>query len=79
MSPKKTSFPKQDIRVLLLPGVGPTAVEVFSPHGYSPIEAPTQELPADETTPPPPRPPTHDLRSPTKPSHEVQPEPPPQT
>jgi D-3-phosphoglycerate dehydrogenase / 2-oxoglutarate reductase len=30
MSPKKTSFPKQDIRVLLLEGVSQTAVEVFS-------------------------------------------------
>ncbi|HFL5763879.1 TPA: phosphoglycerate dehydrogenase, partial [Stenotrophomonas maltophilia] len=48
MSPKKTSFPKQDIRVLLLEGVSQTAVEVFSAAGYSQIEAHTKALPEDE-------------------------------
>ena len=35
MSPKKTSYPKQDIRVLLLEGVSQTAVETFRAAGYS--------------------------------------------
>ena len=48
MSPKKTSFPKQDIRVLLLEGVSQTAVEVFSAAGYSQIEAHSKALPEDE-------------------------------
>ncbi|MCL7713646.1 phosphoglycerate dehydrogenase [Stenotrophomonas mori] len=48
MSPKKTSFPKQDIRVLLLEGVSPTAVETFKAAGYSQIEYHTKSLPEDE-------------------------------
>jgi len=43
MSPKKTSFPKQDIRVLLLEGVSQTAVEVFSAAG-SEIPNPVQQM-----------------------------------
>jgi hypothetical protein len=38
VAPKKTSYPKQDIRVLLLEGVSPTAVETFRAAGYSQIE-----------------------------------------
>jgi hypothetical protein len=42
---KKTSFPKQDIRVLLLEGVSQTAVEVFSAAGYSQIERTPRRCP----------------------------------
>ncbi|MBB5876504.1 MULTISPECIES: phosphoglycerate dehydrogenase [Xanthomonas] len=48
MSPKKTSFPKQDIRVLLLEGVSQTAVDVFRAAGYSQIELHAKSLPEDE-------------------------------
>jgi D-3-phosphoglycerate dehydrogenase len=48
MSPKKTSFPKQDIRVLLLEGVSQTAIDVFSAAGYSQIELHSKALPEDE-------------------------------
>ncbi|KPL48945.1 3-phosphoglycerate dehydrogenase [Xanthomonas axonopodis] len=48
MSPKKTSFPKQDIRVLLLEGVSSTAVDVFRAAGYSQIELHAKSLPEDE-------------------------------
>ncbi|MBB3802181.1 D-3-phosphoglycerate dehydrogenase [Xanthomonas arboricola] len=48
MSPKKTSFPKQDIRVLLLEGISPTAVDVFHAAGYSQIELHAKSLPEDE-------------------------------
>jgi D-3-phosphoglycerate dehydrogenase / 2-oxoglutarate reductase len=48
MSPKKTSFPKQDIRVLLLEGVSQTAVETFRAAGYSQIEFHEKSLPEDE-------------------------------
>ncbi len=48
MSPKKTSFPKQDIRVLLLEGVSQTAIDVFSAAGYSQIEVHSKALPDDE-------------------------------
>ncbi|MBN8798901.1 MAG: phosphoglycerate dehydrogenase, partial [Stenotrophomonas nitritireducens] len=48
MSPKKTSFPKQDIRVLLLEGVSQTAVETFKAAGYTQIEYHTKALPDDE-------------------------------
>ncbi|KRG39516.1 D-3-phosphoglycerate dehydrogenase [Stenotrophomonas pictorum JCM 9942] len=48
MSPKKTSFPKQDIRVLLLEGVSPTAVDTFKAAGYSQIELHSKSLPEDE-------------------------------
>ena len=48
MSPKKTSFPKQDIRVLLLEGVSQTAVDTFKAAGYSQIEYHTKSLPEDE-------------------------------
>jgi len=48
MSPKKTSFPKQDIRVLLLEGVSQTAVDVFKAAGYSQIELYSKSLPEEE-------------------------------
>jgi len=48
MSNKKTSYPKQDIRVLLLEGVSQTAVETFRAAGYSQIEFHDKSLPEDE-------------------------------
>ena len=48
MSIKKTSYPKQDIRVLLLEGVSQTAVETFRAAGYSHIEFHEKSLPEDE-------------------------------
>ncbi|MCC7096707.1 MAG: phosphoglycerate dehydrogenase [Thermomonas sp.] len=48
MSPPKTSYPKQDIRVLLLEGVSQTAVETFKAAGYSQIEFHAKALPEDE-------------------------------
>jgi len=48
MSPKKTSFPKQDIRVLLLEGVSQTAIDVFTAAGYSQIELHSKALPEHE-------------------------------
>ena len=48
MSIKKTSYPKQDIRVLLLEGVSRTAVETFRAAGYSQIEFHEKSLPEAE-------------------------------
>ena len=48
MSTKQTSYPKQDIRVLLLEGVSQTAVETFRAAGYSQIEYHAKSLPEDE-------------------------------
>ncbi|WP_374248863.1 phosphoglycerate dehydrogenase [Thermomonas sp.] len=48
MASKKTSFPKQDIRVLLLEGVSQTAVDIFQAAGYSQIEYHTKALPEEE-------------------------------
>jgi D-3-phosphoglycerate dehydrogenase len=45
---KKTSYPKEDIRVLLLEGVSQSAVDVFQSAGYSQIEFHTKSLPEDE-------------------------------
>lgn len=45
---KKTSFPKQDIRVLLLEGVSRSAVDVFQAAGYSQIEYHEKSLPEAE-------------------------------
>ncbi len=45
---KKTSYPKQDIRILLLEGVSQTAVETFRAAGYSQIEEHAKSLPDDE-------------------------------
>ena len=48
MSNKKTSYPKQDIRVLLLEGVSRTAVDTFRAAGYTQIEFHEKSLPEDE-------------------------------
>jgi len=48
MSTKKTSYPKQDIRVLLLEGVSQTAVDTFRAAGYTQIEFHEKSLPEDE-------------------------------
>ena len=48
MSNKKTSYPKQDIRVLLLEGVSRAAVETFRAAGYTQIEFHEKSLPEDE-------------------------------
>ena len=48
MSDQKTSYPKQDIRVLLLEGVSATAVETFRAAGYSQLEIHDKSLPEDE-------------------------------
>ncbi|GAC1627516.1 MAG: phosphoglycerate dehydrogenase [Nevskia sp.] len=45
---KKTSYPKQDIKVLLLEGVSQTAVEHFRAAGYSNIEFHEKSLPEAE-------------------------------
>ena len=45
---KKTSFPRQDIKVLLLEGVSQTAVENFRAAGYSSIEFHEKSLPEAE-------------------------------
>jgi D-3-phosphoglycerate dehydrogenase len=45
---KKTSFPKQDIRVLLLEGISQSAIDVFKAAGYSQIELHEKSLPEDE-------------------------------
>jgi len=44
---QKTSFPKHDIRVLLLEGVSRSAVETFTAAGYSNIELHASSLPED--------------------------------
>ena len=44
----KTSFPKQDIKVLLLEGVSRTAVETFQRAGYTQIEYHAKSLPEEE-------------------------------
>ena len=48
MSKKKTSYPKQDIRILLLEGLSQTAIDTFHAAGYSQIEAHAKSLPEDE-------------------------------
>ncbi|MDR2872883.1 MAG: phosphoglycerate dehydrogenase [Xanthomonadaceae bacterium] len=48
MSPKKTSYPKQDIRILLLEGISQTAVEAFRNAGYSQIELHDKSLSENE-------------------------------
>ncbi len=44
----KTSYPRKDIRVLLLEGVSPSAVDVFRDAGYSGIEVHAGSLSGDE-------------------------------
>jgi D-3-phosphoglycerate dehydrogenase / 2-oxoglutarate reductase len=45
---KKTSYPKQDIRVLLLEGVSASAIDTFKAAGYSQIELHDKSLPEEE-------------------------------
>ncbi len=45
---KKTSYPKQDIRVLLLEGISASALETFRAAGYTQIEFHEKSLPDDE-------------------------------
>jgi len=45
---KITSFPKHDIRVLLLEGISQSAVDVFTEAGYTQIERHEKSLPEDE-------------------------------
>jgi len=44
---KKTSYPRSDIKVLLLEGVSPSAVDVFRQAGYSQIECHEKSLSRD--------------------------------
>ncbi len=44
---KKTSYPKQDIRILLLEGISPSAVETFRAAGYNNIITHAKALPED--------------------------------
>ncbi|MET0329021.1 MAG: phosphoglycerate dehydrogenase [Luteimonas sp.] len=44
----KTSFPKQDIRVLLLEGVSQSAVDTFHAAGYTQVEVHPKSLPDDQ-------------------------------
>src|SRR5699024_441338 len=44
----KTSFPKKDIRILLLEGVSQTAVEQFHAAGYTNVDYHPKALPRDE-------------------------------
>jgi D-3-phosphoglycerate dehydrogenase / 2-oxoglutarate reductase len=45
---KKTSYPKQDIRVLLLEGISASAIDTFKGAGYSQIDVHDKSLPEDE-------------------------------
>src|SRR3546814_14295132 len=45
---QKTSYPRQDIRVLLLEGVSKTAVDTFRDSGYTNIDMHAKSLPDDE-------------------------------
>jgi D-3-phosphoglycerate dehydrogenase len=46
--PSPTSFPKQDIKVLLLEGVSRSALDVFAAAGYTNIDFHQKSLPEDE-------------------------------
>ena len=48
MAPQKTSYPKQDIKILLLEGISPNAVETFRAAGYGNIVTHAKALPEDE-------------------------------
>jgi len=48
MPPKKTSFAKDEIRILLLEGISHSAVDTFRTAGYSQIQAYSKSLPEDE-------------------------------
>jgi len=44
----KTSFPREDLKILLLEGVSPTSVEAFKAAGYTRIEYHDKALPRDQ-------------------------------
>src|SRR3546814_8686599 len=44
---KKTSYPRHDLRVLLLEGVSQTAVNMFRDAGYTSIALPAKSLPEE--------------------------------
>ena len=48
MTPLKTSFPKQDIRVVLFEGISQSAVDVFTASGYQQVELLSKSLSGDE-------------------------------
>jgi len=48
MTPLKTSFPKQDIRVVLFEGISQSAVDVFTAAGYEQVEVLSKSLSGDE-------------------------------
>jgi len=48
MPPKKTSFAKDEIRILLLEGISASAVDTFHAAGYSQIQTYNTSLPEDE-------------------------------
>ena len=48
MTPTKTSFPRQDIRILLLEGISQTAIDVLRGAGYTNIEHHAKSLPEAE-------------------------------
>lgn len=48
MTPGETSFPRSEIRVLLLEGISPTAADAFRRAGYSRIEEVSSALAGDE-------------------------------
>ncbi|GAA4868256.1 phosphoglycerate dehydrogenase [Luteimonas vadosa] len=45
---QKTSYPRQDIRVLLLEGISESAVQTFRAAGYTQVEVHPKSLPEDE-------------------------------
>ena len=48
MTPLKTSFPKQDIRVVLFEGISQSAVDVFRAAGYEQVELLSKSLAGEE-------------------------------
>jgi len=48
MAPKKTSFAKDEIRIVLLEGISQSAVDTFRAAGYSHIHTQSKSLPEDE-------------------------------
>ncbi|MGJ4728779.1 phosphoglycerate dehydrogenase [Luteimonas sp. SDU101] len=48
MTPLKTSFPKQDIRVVLFEGISQSAVDVFTAAGYEQVELLSKSLAGEE-------------------------------
>jgi len=48
MPPKKTSFAKEEIRIVLLEGISQSAVNTFRNAGYSQIQTHSKSLPEDE-------------------------------